>query len=42
MADYPIAVLGSSANPALAQAFEAWVLGPEGQRVLAEAGFLAP
>lgn len=39
---YPIAVLGDSANANTAQAFVDLVTGPEGQKVLAEAGFAAP
>ena len=39
---YPIAVLKDSANAATAQKFVDFVTGPEGQKVLAEAGFAAP
>lgn len=39
---YPIAALSSSANPVTAQAFAAYVLGPDAQKVLADAGFRAP
>ena len=39
---YPIAVLASSSSPTLAQQFESMVLGPLGQRVLADAGFAVP
>lgn len=39
---YPIAALSGSANSATAQAFAAYVLGPEAQKVLADAGFSAP
>lgn len=39
---YPIAALTGSANPDAAQAFVAFVLGAEGQRVLASYGFGAP
>jgi molybdate transport system substrate-binding protein len=39
---YPIAVLGEAGNPATAQAFVDFVTGPEGQKVLSEAGFAAP
>lgn len=39
---YPIAVLKDSANAATAQKFVDLVTGPEGQKVLAEAGFAAP
>lgn len=42
VANYPIAVMGSSANADTAQAFIDYVLGENGQAVLAEAGFLAP
>lgn len=41
IAQYPIAVLEQSANPTLAQAFVAFVLGPEAQAVLAKYGFAA-
>lgn len=36
---YPIATLDDAANPAAAEAFVAFVLGDEGQRVLAARGF---
>ena len=39
---YPIAVLKESANAATAQKFVDFVTGPEGQKVLSEAGFAAP
>lgn len=39
---YPIATLKDSKNPALAQAFLDYVLSPEGQAVLAKAGFAQP
>jgi molybdate transport system substrate-binding protein len=39
---YPIGVLTGSASPALAQEFEALVVGPQGQQVLADAGFGGP
>ena len=39
---YPIAVLTESANSTTARAFVDFVTGPEGQKVLAEAGFAAP
>ena len=42
VASYPIAVIKASDNPKAAQAFEDWVLGPEGQAVLRAAGFMAP
>lgn len=39
---YPIAVLKASADAATAQKFVDFVTGPEGQKVLAEAGFAVP
>jgi molybdate transport system substrate-binding protein len=39
---YPIGVLAGSKTPDVAREFADYVLGPEGQRVLAEAGFGAP
>lgn len=42
IASYPIAVVEATANSALAETFEAYVLSEEGQAVLKEAGFLAP
>ena len=39
---YPIAVLKDSKNSAAAQKFVDLVTGPEGQKVLAAAGFAAP
>jgi molybdate transport system substrate-binding protein len=39
---YPIAALTKAPNPALAAAFVAYVLSPDGQRVLADAGFESP
>jgi molybdate transport system substrate-binding protein len=39
---YPIATLKNSKNPALAEAFVDYVLSPQGQAVLAEAGFAKP
>jgi molybdate transport system substrate-binding protein len=42
VAEYPIAVLTAARDRALAQAFVAFVLGPEGQRILRDAGFEAP
>lgn len=39
---YPIAALNSAASPEAAAAFIAYVLGPEGQDVLASFGFGAP
>jgi molybdate transport system substrate-binding protein len=41
IAEYPMAVLKQSANATLAQAFVDFVLGPEGQGVLAKYGFVA-
>lgn len=41
-ADYPIATLGATSSPALARAFEAYVLSERGRSVLEDAGFLAP
>ena len=41
-ATYPIGVLKSSQNPALAQAFVAYVLSPAGQATLKSYGFLPP
>lgn len=40
VAEYPLAVLSDAAQPGLAQAFVAFVLGPEGQAILAKHGFL--
>ncbi|MFM8304443.1 MAG: molybdate ABC transporter substrate-binding protein [Actinomycetota bacterium] len=42
VAVYPIAPLASSANPRLAAAFIAFVVSPEGRRILARYGFRAP
>lgn len=39
-ATYPIAVLASSTNPEAAQAFVDFVVGPAGQAILRDAGFL--
>lgn len=39
---YPIATVTSSTNPSGAAAFTELVTGPQGQRVLADAGFAAP
>lgn len=39
---YPIAALSEAANPAAAEAFVAFVLSDEGQRILADFGFGAP
>ena len=39
---YPVAVLKGSTNPAAAQKFVDLVTGPQGQEVLAAAGFAAP
>ncbi|GAB2890755.1 molybdate ABC transporter substrate-binding protein [Streptomyces deserti] len=40
--DYPIALLKDAPNPSAAKAFIALVRSAEGQKVLAEAGFLKP
>lgn len=40
VANYPIAVVLDAADPASAEAFVAFVLGPRGQAILADAGFL--
>ncbi|RRR67325.1 MAG: molybdate ABC transporter substrate-binding protein [Candidatus Viridilinea halotolerans] len=40
IANYPIAPLADSANPALAQAFVDYVLAPEGQQILEQYGFI--
>jgi len=42
VARYPIAVVKATSNQALAQAFMSYVLGPQGQAVLKDAGFGAP
>ena len=42
IATYPIAVVSAAGNPAAAQAFTAFVLGPEAQTILRQAGFLPP
>ena len=42
VARYPIAVLSASSNSSAAQAFVAYVLGPDAQAVLKQAGFQAP
>lgn len=42
IAEYPIGVVAASKERALAEAFVAFVLGPQGQRILREAGFVAP
>ncbi len=39
LAQYPIAALNDSANPDAAAAFISYILGPEGQAVLADYGF---
>ncbi|MCW2771626.1 MAG: molybdate-binding protein [Aeromicrobium sp.] len=39
---YPTAVLSGSSNASVARAFTAYVVGPEGQAVLAAAGFAQP
>lgn len=40
--DYPIATVAGSGNPALAEAFESWVLSADGRAVLSRAGFATP
>ncbi len=42
VAEYPIAVVKASTEQPTATAFQDWVLGPKGQQVLQDAGFLAP
>lgn len=42
IATYPIAVLEAASDAAVAEAFVAYVLGDEGQAILAEHGFLPP
>jgi molybdate transport system substrate-binding protein len=42
VAEYPIAVLAGAAHPKLARAWLSLVLSADGQRVLGDAGFLAP
>jgi molybdate transport system substrate-binding protein len=42
VAKYPIAVIKATTNQSAAQAFEEYVLGPEGRSVLKDAGFQAP
>jgi molybdate transport system substrate-binding protein len=42
VADYPIAPIKGSTNAALAQKFVDYVLGSDGQAVLAQYGFIAP
>ena len=42
IADYPVAVVAGSRNPALARAFVTQVRSPKGQAVLAGDGFLPP
>jgi len=39
---YPIGVLAGSGSPELAEHFQDFVLGPQGQQVLADAGFGGP
>jgi molybdate transport system substrate-binding protein len=41
IASYPIAPIADSTNPALAQAFIDYVLGPEGQQILVKYGFIS-
>ena len=40
--DYPLVALRAAQDPAAADAFVAYVLSPEGQQVLADAGFESP
>ncbi len=40
IATYPVAALSGSGNPATAEAFVAFLLAPEAQAILADAGFL--
>jgi len=40
IAQYPVAVMLDAPNPVLAQAFVDYVLGPDGQAILAEYGFI--
>lgn len=42
VANYPIAVVAGGEHTEVARAFMEEVLGPDGQKVLADAGFLAP
>jgi molybdate transport system substrate-binding protein len=42
IATYPIGAVEGSRNPGVAEAFMAYVLGPEGQAALKEFGFLPP
>ncbi|MEU6483537.1 molybdate ABC transporter substrate-binding protein [Streptomyces sp. NPDC046887] len=42
IAEYPAAALKDSKNAAAAKAFVAWLSGPEGQKILLEAGFQSP
>lgn len=42
IASYPIAPIADSANPELALAFIDFVLGPAGQQILSQYGFVAP
>ena len=42
VANYPIAVIKATQDAALAQAFMAFVLGPQGRQVLQDAGFATP
>jgi molybdate transport system substrate-binding protein len=41
-ASYPIGVVRASTNAAAAQAFVAYVLSPDGQKILRKWGFQAP
>jgi molybdate transport system substrate-binding protein len=42
LAKYPIAVIKTTTDKSVAQAFMSYVLGPQGRAVLQEYGFLAP
>lgn len=42
VADYPVAVTADAPHPEAADAFEAFVIGPEGQQILAGYGFGPP
>ena len=42
LAEYPIASVKTSANPDVDEAFIDFLLGPEGQAILAEYGFGPP
>jgi molybdate transport system substrate-binding protein len=42
IAEYPIAAIAGGPHPQLARAWVAYVMSAEGQRLLRDAGFLAP